>query len=266
MIESTFQLAPGIGPFRERQLWAAGVARWDALPPSPTVTLSPRLDLRLHGAVAAARAALGARDADRLAGMLPRRERWRLYPAFSEDAAFLDVETDGDEVTVVGVLDRAGPRLFLRGRDLDDFPAATAGWKLLVTFNGLSFDVPVLQREFPGWRPPVAHVDLRHLWGRLGHEGGLKLLERATGVGRPDHLAGVDGLEAVRLWRAHRAGDGGALRRLAEYNLYDVVNLKSLVTLGYNRMLERHRLPGQPVEVWQRGEVLYDVSKQLLAV
>ena len=266
MIESTFQLAPGVGPYRERQLWAAGVVRWEELPPAPAVTLSRRLDLRLHQAVAAARAALAAGDTARLAAMLPRRERWRLYPTFAEDAAFLDVETDGEELTVVGVLDRHGPRLFVRGRDLDDFPAATEGWKVLVTFNGLSFDVPVLRREFPAWRPPAAHVDLRHLWGRLGHEGGLKLLERTTGVGRPDHLDGVDGLEAVRLWRRHRAGEAGALRRLAEYNLYDVVNLKALMTLGYNRMLERHRLPGRPVDVWQRGEVLYDVSKQLLAV
>jgi uncharacterized protein YprB with RNaseH-like and TPR domain len=267
VIRSTFQLARGVGPYFERRLWSGGVTRWDEFPAPPTVALSSRLDGRLRGAVTTAATALMARDADALAMMLPRRERWRLYAAFAKDAAFLDIETDGgDSVTAIGVLDRNGPRVFLRGRDLDKFPAATAGWKLLVTFNGLSFDVPILERAFPGWRAPRAHVDLRHLWARLGHAGGLKLLEEATGVGRPAHLSGVDGWEAVRLWRQHLAGEPGALRRLAEYNLYDAVNLKTLMTLGYNRMLERHRLPGQAVEVWRRGDVLYDVSQELLRI
>jgi len=267
VIRSTFQLTPGVGPYGERQLWAAGIRRWEDFPAEPEVALSARLDGRVRQALAHARDAFESSDADRLAAMLPHRERWRLYAAFADDAAFLDIETDGpDLVTAVSVLDREGPRVFLRGRDLDRFPDATARWKVLVTFNGLSFDAPILQRAFPGWRPPRAHVDLRHLWARLGHRGGLKLLEQVTGVGRPDHLHGVNGLEAVRLWRRHCAGEAGALRLLAEYNLYDAVNLKALMTLGHNRMLERYGLPGMPVALWQRGDVLHDVSKQLLAV
>src|SRR5512135_754296 len=183
MIESTFQLAPGIGAYRERQLWDAGVGSWDALPGATVGIVSPRLDGRIRAAVGAAREALRARDGERLACMLPVRERWRLYRAFAEDAAFLDVERAGEEITVIGVLDRDGPRLFLRGRDLDDFPAAAARWKLLVTYNGRSFDVPALEATFPGWKAPHAHVDLRHVWTRLGHQGGLKLLEHVTGVG-----------------------------------------------------------------------------------
>lgn len=267
MLHATFQLTPGIGPYRERQLWAAGVRSWDGFPAAPEVVLSARLDGRLRDAVAEARAALAAGDADRLAAMMPSRERWRLYRLFEAEAAFLDIETDGgDLVTAVGVLDRAGPRVYLRGKDLDAFPDATRGWKVLVTFNGLSFDVPILERAFPGWKAPRAHVDLRHLWRRLGHQGGLKLLEHETGVGRPGHLAGVDGMEAVRLWRRHQQGDASALRLLAEYNLYDTVNLKALMALGYNRMLERFELPGEPVAPWERGEVLYDVTKRLIAI
>ena len=267
MLLSTFQLTPGLGPYRERLLWASGVRAWDDLPPASEGPLSARIDGRLREAMAEARLALASGDAERLAALLPGRERWRLFRAFAEDAAYLDIETDGgDLVTAVGVLDRDGPRVFLRGRDLDEFPAASAGWKVLVTFNGSSFDVPILQRAFPGWRAPRAHVDLRHLWGRLGHRGGLKLLEHETGVGRPAHLSGVDGWEAVRLWRRHQGGDRGALRRLAEYNLYDAVNLKSLMALGYNRMLERFELPGEPVPTWERGDVLYDVTKRLMAI
>jgi hypothetical protein len=198
--------------------------------------------------------------------MLPRAERWRLHGAFGTDAAFLDVETDGDALTAIGILDRRGPRLLLAGRDLDRFPEEARGWKLLVTYNGLSFDVPVLRRAFRGWRPPSAHVDLRHVWARLGHRGGLKLLERETGVGRPAHLAGLGGRDAVRLWRAHQAGDPAALRLFAEYNLLDAVNLRTLMDLAYNRMIERLRLPAAPIQVQELGDVRYDVTKLLLAL
>jgi uncharacterized protein YprB with RNaseH-like and TPR domain len=85
-------------------------------------------------------------------------------------------------------------------------------------------------------------------------------------MGRPPHVASVTGADTVRLWRAWRDGDGDSLRRLAEYNLYDTVNLKALVALGYNRMVERHRLPVPPVATWSRGDVLYDVTKLLLAL
>ncbi len=266
MIRSTFRLAPGIGPFLEGKLWTAGILRWDDFPAPPAVALSARVDLRLRAAIARARTALDGGDAEALATLLPRNERWRLYGVFGEDAAFLDVETDGEALTAIGILDRRGPRLLLAGRDLDRFPAEAVGWKLLVTFNGLSFDVPVLRRAFPGWRPPRAHVDLRHLWGRLGHHGGLKLLEAETGVGRPAHLVGLRGRDAVRLWRAHRDGDTAALRLFAEYNLLDAVNLRTLMDLGYNRMIERLRLPAAAVAVEERGDVRTDVTKILLAL
>jgi uncharacterized protein len=266
MIRSTFRLAPGVGPFLESRLWGGGISTWDDFPPEPDVALSPKVDARVRAAILRARAALAAGDADALAAMVPRAERWRLYAAFAEDAAFLDVELDGEALTAVGFLDRDGPRVLLAGRDLERFPEAAARWKLLVTFNGLAFDVPVLRRAFPGWRPPRAHVDLYPLWRRLGHRGGLKLLEAETGVGRPAHLAGLDGRDAVRLWRAHRAGDAGALRLFAEYNLHDAVNLRTLMDLGYNRMIERLRLPAPPVKVSERGDFRYDMTRALLAL
>ena len=266
MLRRTFQLTSGIGPWRERQLWSQGIATWDDLEARADAAAS-RLDGRLLEAVARAREALSLGDAGALAAMMPSRERWRLLPTFADDAAFLDIETDGgDTVTAIAVLDRAGPRVFLRGRDLDDFPAASAGWKLLVTFNGLSFDVPVLRRAFPRWRPPAAHVDLRHLWARLGHRGGLKLLEEAQGIGRPSHLAGLGGWDAVILWRRHLDGDRAALRLLVEYNLHDAVNLQALAALGYNRIVERLGLPAAPVPVARRGDWLLDMTRQVLAL
>jgi uncharacterized protein len=266
VIRSTFRLAPGIGPSVEARLWETGITRWTDFPAPPAVAISRAMDARIRAAVARAERALAEGDAEALAGMLPRAERWRLYPAFAAEAAFLDVEADGDELTCVGVLDAAGPRLFLRGRDLSAFPEAAGRWKLLVTFNGQAFDLPWLRRAFPGYRPPRAHVDLCHLWHRLGHAGGLKVIERETGLSRPPHLDGLGGRDAVRLWRAAREGDRAALRLLVEYNLHDTVHLRTLMDLGYNRIVERLRLPAARVPVAERGDFRYDMTKLLLAL
>jgi uncharacterized protein YprB with RNaseH-like and TPR domain len=264
VIRSTFRLTPGVGAWLESRLWDAGVRSWADLPAGPLPAVGPKVAARLREAVARAGEALAARDAEALARMLPRAERWRLYAAFAADACFLDIETDGtDRITAIGLLDRDGPRVLLAGRDLADFEPLAARWKLLATFNGQAFDVPVLRRTFPRWTPPLAHVDLCHLWRRLGHAGGLKALERAEGLHRPSEVAGLGGLDAIRLWQAWLAGDAGARRLLAEYNLYDAVHLRTLMDRGYNRMLERLRLPAAPVRVAEPGEFRYDLTKAL---
>jgi hypothetical protein len=94
----------------------------------------------------------------------------------------------------------------------------------------------------------------------------LKALEEREGLGRPEHLRGLDGSSACWLWRHARLGSREALRRLAEYNLYDAINLRPLLGLAYNRLAARAGLGAPPVVVCHRGDVLYDVSKLLLAL
>ena len=279
MLESTFQIAAGIGPSRERRLWAAGIARWEDLSSTVDAALPASADGALRMAIVEARGALHARDADRLAGMLPAREHWRMFPCFGADAAYLDIETGDDDaafagISAIGVCDRDGPRLFLAGRDLHLFPERAQSWAMLVTFNGLAFDVPILRAAFPDWRPPACHVDLRPVLARLGHGGGLKSIERAASwlrLGRPDHLARIGGWDATWLWRRGRQGDRAALRLFAEYNLYDAVNLRTLMAYAYNALADAAPAPAvraaaPRVPVPGRGDVLYDVSKILLGL
>jgi len=235
----------------------------------------------LRVAVKDALRALQRNDLDSLGRVLPVSERWRLFGTFGADAVYLDIET-GDDVwgfegiSAIGFLDRSGPRLLLAGRDLHLFPEIARSWRLLVTFNGLSFDVPVLRRAFPDWTPPRCHIDLRHLLARLGHRGGLKTIETeivALNLRRPWHLSGIDGWDACGLFRRGRDGDQDALRLFAEYNLYDVINLRTLMAYAYNAQaaVEIARVPGlcahaPALPVPGRGDVLYDVSKILLAL
>jgi uncharacterized protein YprB with RNaseH-like and TPR domain len=192
---------------------------------------------------------------------------WRLFSAFSQRAVYLDIETDVDEgITAIGIYDQPGPRILLAGRDLHHFPREVASDCLLVTFNGACFDVPVLRRTFPDWQAPAAHIDLRPVWTRLGQWGGLKAIEDKLGLGRPDHLRGLNGSAAVWLWRDAQYGNRRALQRFAEYNLYDTINLRSLLVMAHNRLAAATGLDVPALPSFARGDVLYDVSKVLLAL
>jgi uncharacterized protein len=284
VLQSTFQLVRGVGPVRERKLWSAGVTCWrdfEGAASETTARIAGCRDPSLRAAVEDARLAFERGDLDRLSRALPASEQWRLFEAFGDEAAYLDIETGDDvwgreSISAIGFLDRSGPRLLLAGRDLQLFPELARRWRVLVTFNGLSFDVPILRRAFPDWTPPVCQIDLRHLLARLGYHGGLKRIEReiqALNLQRPWHLRGIDGWDACHLFRRGRDGDRDALCLFAEYNLYDVINLRTLMAYAYNAKVaaEIARVPSlrprvPPVPVPGRGDVLYDVSKILLAL
>jgi uncharacterized protein YprB with RNaseH-like and TPR domain len=271
MLQRTFQHIPGVGPWREKDLWSRGIRTWDDFPAAGTgVAISKKTDDVARARIDEAREALARKDLRKLAELLPPREHWRLYPEFHDDAVYFDIETDGKDAqapTVVSLFDSRGLHVFIQGRNMDALPEAMAERRLWVTFNGSCFDVPVLRDYFgPGRFPvPDAHIDLRFVTRRLGIGGGLKEIEGKIGAERPQHLKGVNGYDAVLLWRAYlRRGDVEALRFLVEYNLYDAFQLRTLMDFSYNRGADELNQDVPRVPVFDRGDVLYDVSKIIL--
>ena len=258
MLTASFRHIRGIGPLRERQLWLSGIRSWDELPGRPV--LSPSLGARLRDGIAASRAHLAEGDVAFFARALPGIEHFRILPHAIEQAGFVDVET-AEGWTVIGILDRDGPRSFRKGRDLHEFPSRAAAWKMIVTFNGSAFDLPHLRELFPGWQPPAAHLDLCHALRRAGERGSLKQIEARLGLHRPARLDKPSVLDASILWGAQRAGDAAALRRLVEYNLADAFHLRPLAEMAYNLLVRRLRMPAPELPVSDRGALLYDVTK-----
>jgi|CXWL01.1.fsa_nt_gi uncharacterized protein YprB with RNaseH-like and TPR domain len=269
-LERTFQLHRGIGPWRERDLWARGIDGWGSFLRAARqgVVMSAKLDPVLVEAIELARKALHEGNLEALAALLPAREQWRLYPHFGEQAAFIDIEADGEQqITVIGVFDSQGPATFIRGRNLAEAVPRLQRSALWVTFNGAVFDVPVLKRHFPHLQVAPAHVDLRFLCRKLKLKGGLKTLEKMLGLTRPSHLEGVNGFEAIRLWREYGVNRRlDALRVLVEYNLYDCINLKTLLEHSIARLSEQLVWDEARRPIFERGEVLYDVSRLLLSL
>ncbi|HZN91625.1 MAG TPA: ribonuclease H-like domain-containing protein [Myxococcales bacterium] len=272
MIRRTFQLTPGVGPWREKDLWARGVLTWDQLPgEGAEPAISRAQDAALRAQIGRVRAALEARDLAALAALVPPREHWRLYPEFREEALYFDIECDGGDApapTVVTALDADGIHTFIQGRNLDELPERLGRRPLWVSFNGTVYDVPVLRAHFGAALPePAVHLDLRFFFRKLGRGMGLKALEDELGLSRPPHLCTLNGLGAVDLWRQYRAtGDVAPLRLLVEYNAYDAINLRGVLDRGYNRAVERLAFDGERIPEFERGDVLYDLSRLLLAL
>jgi uncharacterized protein YprB with RNaseH-like and TPR domain len=267
VIRRTLQLVRGIGPWREKDLWARGLADWEAVRTRGAGELPAELHLQLCEAIERVEEALARQDISALAAQLPSREHWRLWPLVADQAICLDIEADGagqPRPTVVGCLDAAGLATFIAGRNLDALTARLARSPVWVTFNGGAFDLPILRRAFPDLPAPALHLDLHVVCRRVGLGGGLKEIEERVTIGRPPHLRGTNGLAAVLLWRAYReSGEIEALRSLVEYNLYDAFQLRALADHAFNRGAERLHWPDR-VRPWERGDVLYDLSRLLL--
>ena len=124
MLDRTFCHLPGVGAKRERRRWDSGYYRWRDLlrgmergsPPVPSpgrikAGLEKSLERLQHG------------DAAYFAELLPQTEMWRLFPAFRENTAYVDIETTGlgrseEHITSIALWDGIRVATYVHGRNL----------------------------------------------------------------------------------------------------------------------------------------------------
>ncbi len=161
-------------------------------------------------------------------------------PVSAKPRSYLDIETAYDQtITIVGIWREDREMLQLVGGQVTAVAILQYlhGSGVLHTYNGHSFDLPVIKRctgldvrkEFP------CRDIMYDCWKRQ-LKGGFKKVEQKLGIGR--QTEGVDGMQAMMLWdRWIQEDDRTSLDRLLLYNKEDVMNLAAV----------RDRLDAMPI-------------------
>lgn len=246
MIDHSFIFLDKIGQTTEQSIWASGIHTWsDFLQASTVPGISPSRKTIYNLAIQKAQANLRVGNHPFFHSNFPRSEHWRLYDHFKDDAVFIDIETTGyhGDMTVLGCYDGRDTKIMIRGQNLDKetFQSVLDRAKLVVTFNGASFDLPIIEKYF-GMKIDLPHIDLRHVCSKIGLVGGLKSIEKQIGISREDEVVGVTGADAITLWHKYRStGDERYLELLVKYNEEDIINLKPLAEHAITRLWSRLR-------------------------
>jgi len=246
MLQHTFIHIPGVGKQTEIELWKGGIHSWDDadLFEKRFGVVGARLQKKLDEYIPASREAIRLRNAAFFERLSALGEAWRVFPEFADQCVYLDIETTGlstvfDRITVVGLYDGRKYKVFVEGENLQEVPEHLRQYSVVVTFNGATFDIRFLKLAFPGITLPPIHIDLRWITRRLGLKGGLKAVEEKFGLKRAEDVEDISGYDATVLWAKHLRGEKGALEQLIQYNTEDVIHLKAIMEIAYDRLCKK---------------------------
>ena len=232
MLINTFCHMPNVNLKQEMDLWKRGIFTWEHY---RRCTIDARFldESEKH---------LNHKNVNFFAAALDSGQHWRLVPDFRDSIAYVDIETTGlsksyNEITTIALYDGKAVHTYVNGKNLTQFKTDIKKYKMIVTYNGKTFDIPFIESYF-GITLNHTHIDLRYLLKDLGLTGGLKIIEQRLGIDRGD-LRSVDGFFAVTLWHEYkRRSNEKALETLLAYNCADVVNLEFLLLYVFNKNIE----------------------------
>ena len=241
MLRNTFIHLPGVGPRTEGALWAQGCTDWDCfLDSGRKYSVGSASQMVVREELGLSRKSLEERNFQYFRKRLRGIDAWRAYEEFKDNSVCLDIETEGgsedDQVTCIGLYDGNEYVCLTKGDDIESFRDRISHYSMIITFFGAGFDLPVLERRFPRLFFDQIHVDLCPTLRSIGFRGGLKSIEKQFGIKRSPETDGLNGYDAIRLWRAARRGSTKAMELFVRYNMEDTVNLRKLADLSFRRL------------------------------
>jgi uncharacterized protein YprB with RNaseH-like and TPR domain len=247
MIRNTFLFLPKIKQKKEQNIWKQGIKNWDEFLNNDVMGISKKTKQFYNRQIMEAQQAYYNGDSTYFS-KIPTTETWRLYEYFKDETVFLDIETSSSTsmksyLTVIGLYDGIDTKIMIKDVNLDlvALKNELQKYKFVVTFNGSTFDIPYLNKKFPGLIPNVPHMDLRYLCSKIGLNGGLKDIEKQLGIMRDNEIVErLYGGDPLKLWKMFKgSGDDYYLKLLVEYNEEDVINLKIISDFTVNKLKER---------------------------
>ena len=257
MINTSFLQFTGIGQQNIKKLHSLGITDWNAvLDQQANLPLSPKVKEQILKEIPLYIDNYEKKDLKFFAERLHAKEKWKLLAEYFDQASYFDIETNGepygDNITLIVCYHKNRLYKFINGDNLDAFLDLLDDVTLLVSFNGNSFDVPIVENYFHIPKIPCAHINLRWLAYHIGFKGGLKSIEKEIGIQRPRELVGINGMDAILLWMAWKKDQSKeALDLLIHYCCADVLSLQLLA----GKILEKHKIDvhyPSPNEIWSR--------------
>ncbi len=250
MIKKSFVFLNRVDEKKERNIWHQGIRNWNDFTKTKTIKgLSKKTKKNCDLQIKEASVALRNGDSSFFSQNLKTKYAWRLYDHFKEESCFLDIETTGvkttDEVIAIGIFDGIKTKTMIKGINLDrkKISRELKKYKIIITFNGLSFDIPFLKKRFKNTIPHLPHIDLKHTCQKIGLKNGLKEIEKTLSISRDPIITKMRGGDAYRLWRMYFAsGDKHYLNLLIEYNEEDIINLKKIADYTIKKIQEEFLL------------------------
>ena len=251
MIQNSFIFLERVKRGIEKRLWKQGIYSWASFLDRDKIHgLSTARKRYYDRKIMQARRALYNFDSTYFKNILPQSEYYRLYDFFKEDCVFLDIETTGldsknNDITVIGLFDGINTKTMIKNINLDykKLKEELQRYKLIVTFNGSSFDVPFINKTYPGLLPDIPNFDVKSITPRLNLKGGLKKIERKLGIRRNKIIEKFYGGDALTLWKMYRStNDEYYLNLLIEYNDDDIINLKKVADYCVEKLRRQLRI------------------------
>tara|TARA_Y100000310_G_C20699423_1_gene828327 strand:- start:6162 stop:6905 length:744 start_codon:yes stop_codon:yes gene_type:complete len=244
MITQSFTILEGVSEKTDLNIKDQGIVDWQGfLDASQIKGISLPRKKFYERELVKAKQALFENNASYFASKVKSSETWKLFEFFKDECVYLDIETDGlsrfSDVTVVGLYDGFNTKMMIKDINLDfkELKKELSNYKMIVTFNGNVFDLPFIEKRYPGTIPDVLLLDLRFMCDKVGLSGGLKEVERVLGIKRNKVVEDLYGGDALRLWKMYKTtGDDHYLNLLLEYNEEDIVNLEKILGIVISRL------------------------------
>ena len=172
MLKNTFAHIPGIGIITEQRFWDSGIHNWDDFTQNCPFHLSQSRMDTISSYLEESHQHLGSGNPNYFSQLLQTAQHWRFFPEFRHSMVYLDIETTGlnryhDPITTISLYDGESIYYYVNGQNLDDFMDDIDKYRVIVTYNGKTFDVPFIEKYF-GIRLDHAQIDLRYILGSLG--------------------------------------------------------------------------------------------------
>ena len=153
MLQNTFIHIQGIGAIIEQRLWESGLNDWDAFSDDNSIPLSGKRKYLLQKEIEESKQHLYQNNPGYFSKCLPSNQSWRFFPEFRESTVYLDIETTGldrhfNDITTIALYNGHEIKTYVNGQNLDDFIEEIYKYKVIVTYNGKSFDIPFIENYF----------------------------------------------------------------------------------------------------------------------